>query len=1176
MLAMAVRVSLAGRVGIEVDGTAVRDDGLGRLGWLALAFLVCERHRPVPRDELAEVVWGDELPRSWEQLLRGIASKARTLLAAAGLDPAEALVSELRAYRVHLPADAVVDVEEAAAGVEKGQVALMQGDPQRACDLAGAVVAMASRQFLPGASGTWVERRQAGLRELHVRALEMLAAAAEAQGRWPAAADAAQEAVDLEPFRESAYLRLMAAHAGAGNRGEALRDYERCRRTLSEELGVNPSPATEAAYLSLLGDPEPLSPPAAAVSRLALPAALAEVPGGFLVGRDREVGCLTDALALAHDGRAAVLVGGEPGIGKTALVAAVARSAHGQGARVLYGRCDEDVAVAYQPFAEALGQLVTALPLPELAAQVAGRGELLQLLPDLARRLPEMQPPPPADPESERHRLFESVAALLAAASEEAPVVLVLDDLHWAANPTLLLLGHLLRSALAARLLVIGTYRDTDAGPDHPLTALLADLRRIPGVERLGLSGLDEPAVATFVETVGARPLDEEGLAMARAIHAHTAGNPFFVGELFRHLTETGAVFRRGGPWTYYQDPDAVELAGVPDGVREVVARRLHHVSPAANRILALAAVVGLQFELEVLERVADSADADRVLDGLEEAVAGRLVVELGPGRHRFAHALVRDSIYSGLSATRRARVHGAVGAAMAALPGDPAPRLPNLAHHFAEAAMARPEDAPKAADYALAAASQASAQAAWEDAVGFLERGLAALEDLDPPDQARRFDLLFQQAEAWAAVWDPDEAERLLVQAAEAARALGSPERLAQAAILAMRVTSGQATLGQEALLAVGDAAPALRAQLLALLALGQNLGPSLYEPTTIEALSLARRCGDATALRVALNARMAVMGDAGDARERLALADEMVSLGPAGGRDWAPDAYGKRAMARLVLGDRAGFEIDAAEDERVGGQRRSAYLRWRTALWRAMRALLDGRFGDVAALASAAAAVPGPSALGKDTLVIQLAKLALEQGRPERYHGDLAQSVEQYEEHAVLRAMLAFTCAELGDADGARRQFDLLAADDFAPVTRLVPVTLAYLAEVAAAHGDAERAATVYARFRPYAGQVVATGAVAHCPGAVDRYLGQLAATTGRFDEAVAHYQAALAVERTLDAPPLLARTRYWYGRLLLDRARPDDEGKARDLLASAAETAALLGMDGLADQAERRLGR
>ncbi len=1168
---MAVRVSLAGRVGIEVGGTAIRDDGLGRLGWLAFAFLVCERHRPVPRDELAEVVWGEELPRSWEQLLRGIAFKARTLLSAAGLDPTTALVSEHRAYRVHLPLDAVVDVEEAAAAAEMGQAALGAGDPLRARELAGAVVALASRQFLPGGSGVWVERRQAEMRGLHVRGLEVLAAAAEAQGRWAAAAASAEEAVGLEPFRESAYRLLMAAHAGAGNRGDALRVYERCRRVLSEELGVNPSAATESAYLRLLGDPEPAAAPALPATLPPLPPALAETPGAFLVGRATELERLAATLDLARGRRQAVLVGGEPGIGKTVLVAALARRAHGQGARVLYGRCDEDVAVAYQPFAEALGQLAATCPLPDLAAQVAGRGELLQLLPDLGRRLPEVRPPPPSDPESDRFRLFESVCALLAAASSVTPVVLLLDDLHWAADSTLLLLRHLLQSAPTAALLVIGTYRNTDAGADHPLTALLADLRRVSGVERLMLSGLDEQAVGAFVATAGARVLSEEDWATARAIHAHTAGNPFFVGELFRHLTETGAVFRREGRWTYYQDADVAAPAGVPDGVREVVARRLHRLSPSANRVLVLAAVVGLQFELDVLERV---ADAEGVLDALEEAVEGSLVVELGPGRHRFAHALVRDTIYSGLSFTRRSRLHGAIGDAMATLPGDSAPRLAALAHHFAEAAKARPEDAVKAADYALAAATQAVAQAAWEDAVASLQRGLAALDANDPSDQGRRFELLFRQAEALAAVWDTVRAEQLLLRAADSARALRSPDRLAQAAILAMRVTSRHAELGEEALVALGDTAPALRAQLLALLALGRNLGPTKYEPATLEALALARRSADGTALRVALNARMAVVGDSGDAHERLALADEMVSLAPSAGRDWAPDAYGKRAMARLVLGDRAGFEADAAEDERLGGQRRSAYLRWRTALWRAMRALLDGRFGDVAALASAAAAVPGDDALGKDTFAIQMGKLAMEQGRPEEFKEGLCRFVDGHPEHGVLRSMLAFTCAELGEANEARRHFDLLAADDFGQVKRLVPVTLAYLAEVAAAQHDAERAGIVYARFRPYAGQVVATGAVAHCPGAVDRYLGQLAATVGAFDEAEAHYQAALVLDGGLDAPPLLARTRYWYGRLLLERPDRGDACAARDLLASTVETATLLGMDGLAASAEDRL--
>ena len=250
---MTVRIALAGRVEVEIDGTPVVEPGLGPLGRLLLAYLVLERRRPVPRDELADVLWGGEPPRSWETSVRVAVSKVRAVLAAAGLPAAQVLTTEAGSYQFHLPDGAVVDVEAAATALADA-VAALRSEPGVARRRAAAAADVAGRQFLPGVSGIWVERRQGELRELHVRALEALSEAAAGEHDWAQAMAAAEEAVAVEPFRESAHLRLMAAHAGSGNRGEALRAYERARRLLAEELGVDPSAAMQEAYVALLGD----------------------------------------------------------------------------------------------------------------------------------------------------------------------------------------------------------------------------------------------------------------------------------------------------------------------------------------------------------------------------------------------------------------------------------------------------------------------------------------------------------------------------------------------------------------------------------------------------------------------------------------------------------------------------------------------------------------------------------------------------------------------------------------------------------------------------------------------------------------------------------------------------------------------------------------------------------
>jgi len=317
-----IRISLAGRLAVEVDGTTLDDAGLGRLGRLALAYLVAERRRPVTRHELAELLWADDLPRSWETSLRGLALRVRGLLGAAGLDPAQALTTASGCWQLSLPADLTVDVETVTASLARADVALADGRPGDALGPATAAAGIAARGFLPGASGPWVERRQAEMRELHLDALAAQADASAALGDWAGAQRAAEDVVAIEPFRESGHLRLMQAHAGAGNRGEALRAYERCRHILSEELGVSPSPPTEAAYLALLGEePSPGPAPSLAAGSptgtgvTGLPLQLSS-----LVGRAADLVDVKAALA----GARLLTLTGTGGVGKTRLALAAA------------------------------------------------------------------------------------------------------------------------------------------------------------------------------------------------------------------------------------------------------------------------------------------------------------------------------------------------------------------------------------------------------------------------------------------------------------------------------------------------------------------------------------------------------------------------------------------------------------------------------------------------------------------------------------------------------------------------------------------------------------------------------------------------------------------------------------------------------------------------------------
>jgi DNA-binding SARP family transcriptional activator len=485
---VALRIELTGELGLRWNGGVVPGAGLRRPAWTALAYLASERHRPVRRDELAEILWGEDAPESWDTIVRGLVSKLRTAFSQVCTE--EIITTAFGCYQLHLPAGAVIDVEEAAGDVSVAEAALVAGEPHRAAIAASRAAAVAARQFLPGAQGPWVERRQAELDELRLRALEALAQATSALGDHRVAVETAEAAVALAPFRESSHLRLITAHAAAGNRAEALKAYERCRRALVEEMGVPPSLTVEAAYLRLLEDEAPVAPP-----RLApqgpLPAPLTTKGAPPFVGRQHERAQLEHAWKRARDGeRQVVFVGGEPGIGKTRIVGELAQLAHGDGARVLYGRCDEELVVPYQPLGDVVRQTLTWMSPADLGTRLPGHvGELARLVPELALAPADVARPAPHDPELARARLAEALDALLVMLAD-GPLVLILDDLHWAGEAALGVLRRLLRSPIEAALLVLATYRDTEVAPDHPLARLLADTRRDPNVTRLALAGL--------------------------------------------------------------------------------------------------------------------------------------------------------------------------------------------------------------------------------------------------------------------------------------------------------------------------------------------------------------------------------------------------------------------------------------------------------------------------------------------------------------------------------------------------------------------------------------------------------------------------------------------------------------------------------------------------------------
>ncbi len=937
-----------------------------------------------------------------------------------------------------------------------------------------------------------------------------------------------------------------------------------------------PVPAVAVGWKATGGTDTGVDIPPEAPSRvLPVPALLTGI-GRIFVGRDAELDRLRMAWkeALAG-GRRLVLVAGEPGVGKTRLAAALAGEAHAEGATVLAGRCDEDLGVPYQPFVEALRHMADHTPDAHLAGRLGRFGEeLVRLVPELAQRAPGLPPPLRADPETERYRLFDAVAAWLAEVSESAPVLLVLDDLQWAAKPTLLLLRHVVRAAEPVRLLIVGTYRDTELSRAHPLTELLADLRRDAGAERIPLSGLDSAAVAAYLEKAAGHDLSDDDLALARAIHAETEGNPFFVGEVVRHLTESGAVVRRDGRWV---TEAPIEDLGIPEGVREVVGRRLSRLSEEANGVLTVAAVVGQEFELSVVQ-TAGGLHEETVAAALDEAITARLVTPDVALRYRFAHALVRATLYDELTPARRVILHRKAAEAIetvhAARLED---HLPSLAHHYARA-TAPVATAEKAVAYARRAGDQALAQLAHDEAVTYYRQALELLDTSEGPlEEGERVELMIALGEAERRAGSAGHRETLL-RAARLAEARADADALARAA-LANTPGSKPAAFGatdhervealEAAVQAVGEEDAPARARLLAILAL--ELFHDRNRPRRLalsdEALAIARRLDDPAILSHVLVARPFAIGGPDTLAERLANTAELLDVAERlGDPVTAHRAWWLRFRMAVEVGDPEEADRCLEAQERLIADLRQPVFTWMTTLQRIARAFRRGELDDADRLALAAFA-QGQAAGQADAplyFAIHLFQLRYEQGRPDEAEETLTKIMDSASELPAVRAMLALAYSELGRLDDARALFEGLAGSDFAQlqVEASWVVTLCYSAAVCAALRDADRAASLHRLLAPYPDHV-AVFAVGLGIGSVAHHLGLLATTMGDYEEAEARYAGAEAIHTRIGAPTWLARTRLEWAVMLLTRRRLGDVDRARNLLGAALESAREFGL-------------
>ena len=866
-------------------------------------------------------------------------------------------------------------------------------------------------------------------------------------------------------------------------------------------------------------------------SRGQLPSVLTKATAATFVGREAELDRALQALKEAAAGeRRAVFFSGTAGIGKTRVAAEVAtRAVNDHGAVVLYGRCEEDLGLPYQPFVEALNAYVRDCPDVVLDEFGGHRGaDLARIVTGLPSRVPDLPVVERSDADGQRFLTFEAVVALLSRIARDAPVVLLLEDLHWAAKPTVLLLRHILRSDQASRLLVVGTYRDDELDRGTALTTELADLRRVAGVERIALRGFDRDGVAALVSAAAGHDLDERAMVLVQALHDETDGNPFYIDEVLTHLVESGVIFRDGERWTSAAGTRLADV-GLPESVRDVVGRRIARLSPVAVRVLTVAAVVGPTFDPDVVEAAGDFASDEEFVDGLDEAEAVGLVHAADGGRYGFDHALIRETLLAGLSSARRARMHRRVGQALEARP-DADSRVDALAFHFGEAIGGA--DIGKAVDYSIRAAVRALDLLAYEAALEHVERALHALELGSTRDGNRvaALHLLHARALQDGPRENAQGVVDALTAAADAASSSGAIDLLVRAAELMAEETvfgSGSAPaveLCATALAAVPPDREELRARVLGALAYAratmETATPEL-EDLAASAVALAREHGDPATRSRALVGQGVTLLAGPDVDGLRAVGDELLDVV----RD-LPEAWilswGLRlaGQAALAGGDTDRFHEAHAELTRLGTERRHTAAAGWAAAWDGMCAIARGDFDAAEAHAVAIVERGGSHVNYTNAFTAQLFYLRRAQGRQAELESVLVDAVAANPLIAGFRIALTVIYSDLGRLDEARSQFDVLAADDFVSVPRDLAWSggLTLLSDTCAAIGDAARAQTLLDLLLPYRGQLIVAATGVACPGAADRYLAKLAATVGRDDDAAAFATAADDIERAL----------------------------------------------------------
>jgi DNA-binding SARP family transcriptional activator len=1139
-----------------------------------LALFLVNANRTLSTARIVDDLWGDQVPETAQKMVQVHVSQLRKVLPPGTLrtrPPGYALCIEQEQLDLDrfemLAAEARASLDtgraEAAAKRFREALALWRGP------------AFAEFTMEPFAAA-----ERARLEELRIHALEGRIEADLMLGRHGDLVGELKLLVGRHPLHEGIRRQHMLALYRSDRQAEALAAYQDARRELADELGIEPSAALRGLERRILQQDPGLNltvPPAPEVrsqaSRLPDRLAMAASAAPF-VGRTEQLDRLTAVLADAAAGQGVlVAVAGEGGIGKTRLVAELAGRAEGY--RILYGRCEEEP-TPFGPWIETLARLLGEMEPAELDGVLDDDHSpyLARLIPELRARVGSIGPDAAGDPEDDRRRMFAAVASLIERMAAREPLLLVLDDLHWADRSSLLLLRRVVTGSLD-RVVVIGTYRDGEVTEDHVLTDILADLERDRPAVRISLRGLDASELADLVEAWRGLALSPETVD---AIQREAAGNPFFMKQLVRHLEELGDL----------RPPPPGGSFGVPAGVRDVISKRIARLPPDGGRVLTVAALIGHDFELALLLEAVGLPE-DEVLDVLDAAVQRAILVEAPevPGRYSFAHVLLRTTLESELTAARRARLHAAIGEAIERRHGSARDGhvVDDLARHYAAAG---PEHADRAVTYLLLASEAAAGRLAYDEYAAYVATAVALLERQERPDgeEIARTRVLLGHAIAKTGRWEG--ARYAFAAAAEASREAGAPEVLALAALghaggsferYGMADRASADLLGEAMSRLPAEDSP-LQSQVIA------RLSDVLYylgEPAATlqelvrQAIDIARRLDDLESLARALRSAQYAYWHPGEYDERLELAYELVAVSQRLG-DPAVEAEARtwRAIALLDHCRLEEADADLRRQADLAAELRHPDLLLYAAAHRAMRALLEGRWQEAEeAMADVMGfGEPSRAAVALQSYGVEMLALRNEQLRLGELANEFRLLVSEISALPAWRTAVAWADVQAGRIEQAREEIDELRKDDFAALPRdanFVPA-LTILGHIAGELADADLAAAVEAQLRPIAPSwvVLGYGPATLGPGAFP--LGLACQLTGRLDQAVEDFEVAIDCCKLMRARPYLAHSQVRLAQVLELRDAPGDAARAQALRREGVETANQLGMARLLRDAAR----